>query len=577
MAQRDRTPSTSGTRGRGPEAAEVRAELARILESRAFAQAGRASEFLRFVVEETLGGRADRLKGYTVAIEVFGRPADFDAQSDPLVRVEAGRLRRRLAEYYAGEGRADPVRIELPRGAYAARFARVVPDGNARQARPRRSMAVRHAVPAGAAALLAVSLGVAAWLAWSPRPGDAPPPVPAGFGPRVLVEPFVNLNGAEDLDRFAYGITEEIVLRLTERDISVIAHYTGMDGAPGLAGPASVDGHGAGYLLTGSVRRGAGATRIAVRLVDAATGAQLWTRAYDETVASDGPSAVQQAVAIRIAAILVDPFGPMYARETAAAAAKPAAELTIYDCVLKFYDYGRHLDEARHLGARDCLLAQLERADGAAAGWAALALVHLHEHLYGYNPFGGAPALERAREAVRTALDIDGRNLLAIFAMIGVRFASGEMDEFFATTERFLALDPPPSGGAQVGMLLALSGQWERGIRLIDAALEHAPDPPGWFYVPEALYYLRVGDHAAALDWALRIDAPDWYVAPLTVAATAAYAGRDELARRSVERLLELVPELESEGRARLRRWHVDDPLLEQLIAGLRLAGVEIR
>src|SRR6188508_3559539 len=105
-----------------PSASEVRAELERILASRCFQQAGRASDFLRFVVEQTLAGSGHRLKGYTIGVEVFGRPADFDAQSDALVRVEAGRLRRRLVEYYASEGIADPVKITLPRGTYATEY-----------------------------------------------------------------------------------------------------------------------------------------------------------------------------------------------------------------------------------------------------------------------------------------------------------------------------------------------------------------------------------------------------------------------------------------------------------------------
>src|SRR6478735_5542600 len=105
-----------------PSAAEVRAELVRVLGSTVFAQAGRSTEFLRFVVEETLQGRADRLKGYTIAIEVFGKPPEFDAQTDPLVRVEAGRLRRRLIEYYHAEGSDDTVRIALPKNGYAPTF-----------------------------------------------------------------------------------------------------------------------------------------------------------------------------------------------------------------------------------------------------------------------------------------------------------------------------------------------------------------------------------------------------------------------------------------------------------------------
>ena len=80
-------------------------------------------KFLRFVVMETLACRDHRLKGYTIAVDVFGRGADFDAQSDPLVRVEAGRLRHRLLEHYQGHGRSSRLRIDLPRGCYVPRFS----------------------------------------------------------------------------------------------------------------------------------------------------------------------------------------------------------------------------------------------------------------------------------------------------------------------------------------------------------------------------------------------------------------------------------------------------------------------
>ena len=103
----------------------VRAQLARILASADFAKSDRMSRFLSFVVEQALTGQADRLKGYTIGIEVFDRPSDFDPQSDPIVRVEAGRLRDRLSRYYAKEGAQDPLRIDIPKGAYAPRFETV--------------------------------------------------------------------------------------------------------------------------------------------------------------------------------------------------------------------------------------------------------------------------------------------------------------------------------------------------------------------------------------------------------------------------------------------------------------------
>jgi len=152
-----------------PDSKEVQAGLARILASGCFAQAGRSSDFLRFVVEQTLAGAGARLKGYSVGVEVFGRPADFDPQTDPLVRVEAGRLRQRLAQYYAGEGAADPIRIRLPRGNYAvtceyveSRRAGLAHGGAPVTGRGSAPVAWRRAA-AALGILLVAAVGVIAW------------------------------------------------------------------------------------------------------------------------------------------------------------------------------------------------------------------------------------------------------------------------------------------------------------------------------------------------------------------------------------------------------------------------------
>ena len=103
-----------------PSEDEVRRQLDRLLASAPFANAGRMSRFLKFVVERTLAGDAERLKEYVIGVEVFDRDTDYDPRVDSIVRVEAARLRSKLAEYYAGEGRGDAVVLGLPKGGYAA-------------------------------------------------------------------------------------------------------------------------------------------------------------------------------------------------------------------------------------------------------------------------------------------------------------------------------------------------------------------------------------------------------------------------------------------------------------------------
>jgi hypothetical protein len=105
-----------------PHVNEVRDELSRVLGSPGFRDSPQLVRFLTFVVEATLAGKADTIKGYTIAIEALGRGSDFDPEADAIVRVEAGRLRLALARYYAGAGASDPLQIDLPRGTYVPAF-----------------------------------------------------------------------------------------------------------------------------------------------------------------------------------------------------------------------------------------------------------------------------------------------------------------------------------------------------------------------------------------------------------------------------------------------------------------------
>jgi hypothetical protein len=95
----------------------IRAAVGRVLTSPDFDVPDRARRFLTYVVEEAIAGRGDRIKAYSIATEVFGRDSDFDAQVDPVVRIEAGRLRRALEHYYLTAGRDDEIVTTIPKGA----------------------------------------------------------------------------------------------------------------------------------------------------------------------------------------------------------------------------------------------------------------------------------------------------------------------------------------------------------------------------------------------------------------------------------------------------------------------------
>src|SRR5580658_8354019 len=134
----------------------VRNELERVLASPGFARNERLSRFLRVIVERHLDGRDGDLKESVLGIEVFGRQPGFDAKQDSTVRTEAGRLRARLAEYYAGNGIGDRVIIEIPKGGYIPAFR---PSGPVEKDKTW----LRRPWLRGAVAVLAVAVAAAGW------------------------------------------------------------------------------------------------------------------------------------------------------------------------------------------------------------------------------------------------------------------------------------------------------------------------------------------------------------------------------------------------------------------------------
>ena len=125
-----------------PGAHEVQDALIRMLASEEFIVPDRLRRFLIYVVMQALAGHAKNISAHSIAVEVFGRPASFDQKNDPIVRVEARRLRHAIERYYFVAGRSDPIIIEIPKGGYAPRFSRhPVPLS---EPRPRKSLRPIH-------------------------------------------------------------------------------------------------------------------------------------------------------------------------------------------------------------------------------------------------------------------------------------------------------------------------------------------------------------------------------------------------------------------------------------------------
>jgi TolB-like protein len=293
----------------------IRRQLDRVLASAQFANAPSMRKMLRFVVEHALEGRADRLKEYTLGVEVFGRGGDFDPRQDTIVRVQARRLRERLVEYYDAEGRADPLRIGLPTGHYVPTFERV-------PAAPAQAPGASATGPAevarvsssrGRTAWWALALVLSACVAlvavsWTRDAKQVPGP-PAGAMPvRIAVLPFADLSQAKDQDYLADGLTEEILNQLAQVPALRVIGRTSSFSFKGKDEDLRDIGRklGVSHLVEGSVRRDGDQLRITTQLIRADDGSHLWSRTYarpmrdvfavQDTIARD----VAQALSVKL-------------------------------------------------------------------------------------------------------------------------------------------------------------------------------------------------------------------------------------------------------------------------------------
>jgi len=556
-----------------PKDPEVRAALARILASPSFGRARRAQAFLRFIVEETLAGRARKISGYAIALDVFRKPADFDAANDPIVRVEAGRVRFRLRDYYATAGHDDAVRIELRPGSYVPTFGRQAPEIY----RAPRRIAWLAALPA--LALVALAWAFVGGLPLSPGlPALVRDPDTAAISageaerdsPRILVRPFSNLGAAESLP-LALGMTEEVMTRLGKYSGVRVVVALG-DRATGNSNRAQAD-----YALTGSVRAEATRIRVLPRLVDTRTGQQVWTAVYDEPRAVDNVWKIVDDVASSVARALGEPYGPLFDAEVARTTNTGLEYSDPYHCLLRFVFALEVISEAAHGRATTCFEHAVAAEPGSSTSWARLAALYRMEYLHDFNPRDDlSPALERAVAAAERAVALDPSNAFAHQEMAFLRLLHDDSVGFEASVARALALDPSADLRAAIGINFVKMGQPERGFALIDQGLAESPRAPPFFFLGYVVHALRTHDHEAAFKWAKRMATPDWPLSQAMLAAVAALTDHEREARKAARRLLELQPDFATTGRELIARGRLGSEADAALSEGLALAGIEL-
>ena len=508
-------------------------QLERMLSSPDFRASPQQTALLNYVVNQTLDGNAGEIKGYSVATEVFGRGPDFDQSIDPVVSIQAGRLRRALERYYLTSGQNDPARIEIPKGTYVPTFIGQFPGQQRLAAEPAAAVSV------------------------------------ADTWPTVLVRPLANLTVNPEDDYISIGLTTELTHALSHyREIRILQSFSGRpeSNPPG----ADID-----FFIDGSIRRDPERITVSIRLSDARESIQIWSGKYQEDLESARRISFQEKVAAEVAVRVAGDNAVISKHIAGLSRNKSASGVMNYDAVLRHWDSVTRLTPqsmVRAIGALKHAVAQ-EPKNGQT--WSMLAAQYADN--FGLEIIDLETPLEKAVEFAQRGISLDPTNRRARMILAYIRFLENRLSEAQQEAETAYRLCPNSLmvlGG--IGWLMALTGQWERGVNWIKKAMKLNPYHRPLVRQALILNWFRQGNYEKAYRESLHFMMPKVHWDPLLSASVCGHLGRIEEGQACRDALLALKPDFRQRGRVLIGRYAKFEDIADRITEGLGKLGLHI-
>ena len=406
----------------------------------------------------------------------------------------------------------------------------------------------------------------------APRLQAHPPTRSSAAELAIAVLPFSCPTDDPEMAMLAEGLSEDLTTGLAPFSfLNVISGSTTPGAGEDLKKVAAT--LAARYLLHGRIRRVGPTVRLNAHLLDASTGAHLWAETFDRNLDAASLFEMQDELTDRIVGVVADGAGVLARSMANAIRDRPVDELTADEWVFRAFAHMQQLRPEEHSLLRDGLEGVTERHPNRADGWGWLSMLYLQEFQHQLNP--RPDSLSRALDAARRSVELDPACQVGRVHLASVYFHQRDLGAFLPSAERAIALNPRDTHFVGVmGMMIAFTGDWDRGLEIVRKAMELNPHHPGWLhFVPFYVHFQR-GDYEEALRVAKLIQMPDfqwtWYV----IGAATGQLGRTTEAREAVERLKALGIETLEQARTEEAKWIYEDSLLEDLLDGLRKAGL---
>ncbi|MCQ8874406.1 hypothetical protein NP945_21435 [Mesorhizobium sp. LMG17149] len=582
-----------------PAAPAVRETLERLLASQTFGRSERARKLLRYLVEREQAGEADRLKGFSIAMDVFGKDGDFDPSTDAVVRVQAGRLRELLQHYFANEGIAEPVRIAIPRGGYVPAYelnAIRLPDiaESVPELRLDGAASTDRSNEAGTGMLEAMSL---ASVPSSPAPSVARhlrffwmaiALVIAMLGVLILRQGSTALLAGGDISAMPEIAGATASITASARADALPQVYIGLkaDGPDasrvaaslraGLSGFDTIDFIGRDTVgdpaddatsFIFDVLSGPDAGDITIELQSMASGRVLLSR--NLTPADSAPAAVEDRIADMLSSAL-PASGTIYNYIE-----QTGTPNGLTQCLLLNGKYYLDQNARTHEAAYRCLEKLANGGTKSSLVYSELASLHLEavsDH-YAYPPNA---TIETAVEFAHRGVQMGPTSPYAHRSYGYVSSRLGNTDEAIRWMRKAYELNPYDLGmAAAYGYGLIFAGRYAEGTPILDHAVETFSGHPTWWDYGLFVGEFMLGDmnKAVAASMALRTTATkSHYLAARLIGAKA--AGQDHLVSTLLKQLTTEFPKFAADPRATFVERKYPADLTDRLVQALRAAGL---
>ncbi len=392
----------------------------------------------------------------------------------------------------------------------------------------------------------------------------------------VAVLPFKSSGATPEVAALADGVSEEIVTGLSRFSyLRVIARGSTLSYA-NKSIDLRVAGQelGARYVMDGTLRQAGAKLRVAVQLIDAVTGANLWAETYEREFSPNAIFELQDDLVPRIVSTVADTYGVLPHSMSESLRSKAEDQLTPHEGVIRSFGYHERLTPDEHAQVRRILENAVRQAPDLSDAWAMLSWIYWDERAHGFNV--RPDPLGRALAAARRAIDAAPSNHFAHLALAITLFFQKDFLAFPPAAQRAVKLNPMDGSAlAWMGISTAYAGDWEVGCAHAESAMRLNPNHPGWYWFPLAYNAYRKGDYRGALGFALKINIPGYFFTHLITAAAYGQLGMKKPAEKAVDELIATRPEIATAAREDLGIWFQSDHV-EHVLEGLRKAGLEI-